>query len=634
MRDLPKLKLTLTAPEKFGNLAEKIDSNIRRTMAEDLITLIKIDETSMSPWLGKAKGYLDKMEAERAEAQSREQQGAGEEDPPSTEMTLSAVVQFSARATGALLGEPDLAKASETGSEPLAAWVSTQLRTKDPNWILDTDPLVVHMSVTGLAWRKRAFEEYDKVFHSHFLPCTDVIVNSNVRNIERAPRITHQFERYPYEIERSIERKHWVDYDPIFDEADPQKPKQFYEIDAWLDLDHDGIDEPWTVVISRDDFAEVVKIAPRWSKKTVVDNRDELFFNPIRRFYPYRFLPDPKGGFFPMGFGKLLSRVESAADSLLTSITDTAKSEAQNGGVMSGSGVGLSDSVVLKNNEITTLPMDGAPLANRFQAFPVKSVSAGSVTILEKIMTLADRLSGSLNLLENAPASMSATLAKGIIDGGQQVQSAVHRRMCASLTQEIHMFVQMADAYNQLPNGVQATTVSGVAVTADPQLATEMQRAALASIYMELIKQALEGVPWSMQELQLRITQVLRLPNGEKLIGQPKSPEASPWEKMQGFIGLQKQQNEKIKITGAVAVQLTQALLNMVNAAGGMQNNQAALLTMAQLEKAVQEMMEGAGNASNGLDGMAAQPGNSNANQLPPPPPGGNSADVPGGQLG
>lgn len=634
MRDLPKLKLTLTAPEKFGNLAEKIDSNIRRTMAEDLISLIKIDETSMGPWLGKAKGYLDKMEAERAEAQSREQQGAGEEDPPSTEMTLSAVVQFSARATGALLGEPDLAKASETGSEPLAAWVSTQLRTKDPNWILDTDPLVVHMSVTGLAWRKRAFDEYDKVFHSHFLPCTDVIVNSNVRNIERAPRITHQFERYPYEIERSIERKHWVDYDPIFDEADPQKPKQFYEIDAWLDLDHDGIDEPWTIVISRDDFAEVVKIAPRWSKKTVVDNRDELFFNPIRRFYPYRFLPDPKGGFFPMGFGKLLSRVESAADSLLASITDTAKSEAQNGGVMSGSGVGLSDSVVLKNNEITTLPMDGAPLANRFQAFPVKSVSAGSVTILEKIMTLADRLSGSLNLLENAPASMSATLAKGIIDGGQQMQSAVHRRMCASLTQEIHMFVQMADAYDQLPKGVQATTVSGVAVTADPQLATEMQRAALASIYMELMKQASEGVPWSMQELQLRITQVLRLPNGEKLIGQPKSPEASPWEKMQGFIGLQKQQNEKIKITGAVAVQLTQALLNMVNAAGGMQNNQAALLTMAQLEKAVQEMMEGAGNASNGLDGMAAQPGNSNANQLPSPPPGGDGADVPGGQPG
>ena len=132
----------------------------------------------------------------------------------------------------ALLGEPDLAKASEPGGEGLAAWVSSQLRTKDPNWTLDTDPLVVHMSVTGLAWRKRSFNREDRVFHSYFRACTDVIINANVRAVERAPRITDQFERYPYEIERSIERGHWVDYDPQFDENDPQAPKRFYETDC------------------------------------------------------------------------------------------------------------------------------------------------------------------------------------------------------------------------------------------------------------------------------------------------------------------------------------------------------------------------------------------------------------------
>lgn len=632
MRDLPILKIDLKKPETFGNLAEKLDQAERRTLASDLIELIGIDEQSMSEWLGKAVGYLDKAEKEgNPHPQDREQEGAGEEAPPATEMTLSAVIQFSARATDALLGEPDLARASEPTGDKLAAWVSSQLRTIDPNWLLDTDPLVMHLAVTGLGWRKRDFDDDERVFHSHFCTCMEIILNANVRSIERAPRITHQFERYPYEIERTISRGKWIDYEPRYDEADNQAPKKFYECDAWLDLDGDGIDEPWTVTISRDDHAEVVRIRPRWSKKTVVDNDKELFFNPIRRFYPYRMLPDPKGGFFPMGFGKLLDRMEDAADDLLGSIVDTAKSEAENGGLLGGGGVGLPDKIELKGNRITTINTDGRPLSDMFQPFPVKSVSQGSVQTLTQLMTLGDRLAGTLNLMENAPASMTATLAKGIIDSGTQVQSAVHRRLVASMTQEFRMFVAMADAYDMLPEGISASDGGGIAVTADPQLATEMQRTALAGLYKELLEMPMFFNP---QKTGLRMLQTLRVPDPEELIAAPQAPQATPDEKMKGALGLMKQQTEKIKVTATAAVQFTQALKNMVEAAGGMQNNQMALLQMAQLEHQIQQLMQEAGNVGTGLDGMAQQPGNGGASGLPAPPQGGDGPDLSGGGAG
>jgi hypothetical protein len=620
---LPVLKFKLGEPEKFGNLAEKMNIADRRRLATDLIELIKVDETSMSTWLNEARGYLDTVTAQGSDAkpQDREQEGSNESEPPSTEMTLSAVIQFSARATDALLGEPDLAKASEPGGEALASWVSSQLRTEDPNWTLDTDPLVVHMSVTGLAWRKRRFNREDKVFHTWFRTCEDVIINTNVRSIERAPRVTDQFERYPYEIDRSIERGHWVDYEPQYDENDPQAPKKFYECDCWLDLDGDSIDEPWTVTISRDDFAEVVKIEPLWSKSTVIDTDEALYFNPIRCFYPYRFLPDPKGGFFPMGFGKLLARCENSADRLLASITDTAKSESENGGVMGGSRFGLPDKIELKGNRIVALPTDGMPLDKIFQAFPMKTVSPGSVQVLEKIMTLGDRLAGTLNLLENAPASMTATMAHGIIDNGAQVQSAVHRRMVASMTQEFRMFVQMAKAYDMLPDATKPANPSSVAVTADPQLATEMHRSALAGIYMQMIEAGAK-VPgsFSIPEAVKRFCETMRLPDPEKLLGPPPQPQATPKEKLDGAVALMKQKTENIKVTGSVAVQLTQALLNMVEAAGGMQNNQAALLVMAQLEHAVQQMIQEAGNAGSSMDGLAGQPGNGSTGPVSPTP--------------
>lgn len=632
MRELPVLKIDLKKPEDFGNLAEKLSVEERRTLAIDLIALIGIDETSMNEWLGKAKGYLDQLEDKGNSApQEREQDGAGDEPPPSTEMMLAAVIQFSAKATGAILGEPDLAKSSEPGGEALASWVSSQLRTKDPNWVLDTDPLIVHLGVTGLSWRKRDFDDDDRAFHSGFLPCTHVIINANVKAAERAPRITEDFERYPYEIERSIERGKWIDYEPKYDENDPQAPKRFYGMDAWLDLDGDGIEEPWTLIISRDDTPEVVRVRPRWSKKTVVDSEDALFFNPIQRFYPYKLFPDPKGGFFPMGFGRLLDRTESSADRLLASIVDTAKSESENGGVMAGGGFGVPDKVETKGNRITTIPTDGGPLANKFSAWPMKSVSAGSVTVLEKLMMLGDRLAGTLNVMENAPASMTATMAKGIIDDGTQIQSAAHRRLVASLTQELRMFVQMADAYGMLPQGVSASDGNGIAVTADPTLATEMQRSALIGMYFEFLKVPMVFAP---QEVAMRIALAARLPNPEKLIAPPVQPQATPDEKMKGMLGMMKHHNDKIKITGAVAVQLSQALLNMVKAAGGMQDNQSALLVMAQLEQAVKSMVEEAGNAGNGVDGVASASGNSSSGGGAPPPGGVDPASLSDGGSG
>ena len=618
--------LDIEKPEDFGNLAAKLDKEDRRQLAEYLIELIGIDERSMAPWLTEAKGYLDGLENNgNPMPQNREQAGSGEDaQPPQTDLTLSAVVQFAARATGQILGEPDLAKASEDdeGATKVAAWVSSQLRTTDQNWTVDTDPLVIHLAATGLAWRKRAFDDYDKRLHSNFLTVEEVIINANVRSVQRAPRITHQFERYPYEIDRSISRKHWVDYEPRYDEIDPQAPKRFFEVDLWIDFDGDDIDEPWTITLSRDDMPEVVRIRPRWSKKTVVNTDDVLFFKPIIRFFPYKFLPDPKGTFFPKGFGWLLHNVESSADRLLAAINDTAQSQSENGGVYGSGGFGMPDKIELKGNRATAIPTDGRPIQEMFMAFQPKQVTPGMVGILDKMITLGDRLAGTLNLLENAPASMTATMAKGIIDTGTQIQSAVHRRLVGSMTLEFRSLAAMGDAYGLLPDGLTAATADGIACTADPALATEMQRSALAGIYMELAKDPLTN--W--KECRLRLYRTLRLPNPEALLGSPPAaPEATPVERVQAAIDIEKARTERMKTQAAIAVSITQALKNLADAQAGVLDVRLATLQMLQLEAAVQTMLSEAQNAGSGFAGLVGTPGNPGTQGALPAPasPGG-----------
>jgi len=585
--DSPELNLDLQKPETFKNLAERLDETDRHRLAQYVIELVDIDETSMTDWLGKAEGYLEEVKADTNEAipQNREQQGSNEKSPSSTEIMMSAAVQFTARLTGAILSEPDLVKASEPGGEQLADWMSSQLRTTDPDWVNDTDPLTFHMSITGLAWRKRWFDDHDQIFRSTWLPCKDVIINANAKSLERVPRITHKIQKYPYEIIRSIEMGHWVEYNPRFDNIDPEDLQNFYEVDMGLDLDGDGQDEPYAVTLSLDDIPTVVKILPRWSKKTIVDTDKYLIFRPTRRYYAYRMIPNPEGGFFPYGFGWLLERIQMTADRLLGSISDTALTASENGGIAATGGIGLPDKIEVKGNRLNTINTDGRPISDVVSLFPSHDVSPGSVQVLDKILTLGDRLVGTLNMLENAPASMTATMARGIIDSGSQVAGAAHRRFIGEMTEEMRAFGRLASDMDQLPPGIDGK--GPIAVSADPQMATEMHRAATAQVYHDMLQMPMVFDP---QEAGLRFGQTLRLPQPDKLVKLMPPPQTSDVDKADIALKASKNEIDKITAKGKVILSIAQAIQALSQAGINATNAQLVALEVDKLNQAVTEL--------------------------------------------
>jgi hypothetical protein len=601
----PELKIDLKAPEKIENLAEKLDENQQRDIATNVLELVGIDKNSMSDWLGKAKGYLDSIDSDINESAPKDSAnaGSGNDQPPSTALTLSAVIQFTARITSALLSEPDLARASEPGGEALASWMSSQLRTVDPDWVTDTDPLVLHMAVTGLGWRKRWFDEHVGEYRSTWLPVEEVIVNANVKSLERAPRVTHDIKKYPYEILRSIQLGHWIDYQPRFDDIDPQELQEFYEVDMWLDMDGDGYDEPWTLTVSREDTPCVVKCTPRWSAKTVIDTKEMLIFRPSRRYYAYKMIPDPKGSFFPRGFGWLLNRIEKSADSLLASIDDTAKSSAQNGGIASIGGIGVPDKIELNNDTLTTIPTDGQKIGDVLSLFPAKQVSPGMIGTLDKVLTLGDRLAGTLNLLENAPASMTATLAKGILDNGAQVQNAVHRRLVGSITEELRAFAAMANASGHIPQGIDGN--SPIEVTADPNMATEMHRGVIAQAYHDMLKFPMVFNPF---EVGKRYAQTMRFPDPEKLMAPPMpKPQATPQEQSEFMLNTEKEKTARMKVQADAVLKVAQGMQALAETAAITGNLDGMRNYILQLEQAVGQMSN-ADSVGSGSPGMAQPP--------------------------
>jgi hypothetical protein len=617
----PKLKLNLKAPEDIGNLAEKLSESDCHQIADHVIELVKIDDRSMAEWLGKANGYLDDVDKDANQTMpgAGEQTGSGEDtQTASTSLILSSVIQATARIVGAVLSEPDLVKASEPGGEPLASWINSQLRTVDPDWVTDTDPLILHMCVTGLGWRKRWFDEHEGQFRSSFLNVNEVIINSNAKTLDRVPRITHKIEKYPYEIKRSIDMKHWIDYEPNFDDIDPQELQPFYETDMWLDLDGDDYDEPYTITVNLEDVPCAVKVLPRWTRKTIIDTKDMLVFRPVRRYYAYKMMPDPKGAFFPRGFGWLLSKTEHSADRLLSSIDDTAKLSSENGGIAATGGIGLPDKIELKGNRLTSINTDGRPINDVVSFFPTKQVTPGMFQSLDKLMTLGDRLAGTLNLLENAPASMTATLAKGIIDNGAQQHSAVHRRIIGSMTEEVRAFADMAYATDNLPDNIDGK--APVEITADPNMATEMHRGVVAQTYHDMLQLPMVFNPHAVA---LRYAETMRFPNPKDLIAPPPpEPTPLPAEKMEMSLNMEKEKTNRIKANAQSAMQLSQAVKALAEAAQTSTNIDLMRAQLAQLEKTMEALASDASSVGSSGQGMAGQP--------PVPPPQAGSPPTPG----
>lgn len=190
------------------------------------------------------------------------------------------------------------------------------------------------------------------------------------------------------------------------------------------------------------------------------------------------------------------------------------------------------------------------------------------------------------------------------------------------------MFAQMADAYGQLPDGVQASAADSIAITADPQLATEMQRAAAGNIYMGMLEHPQVFNPF---EAARRFLDIMRIPQPEKLLQQPQPPQLTPAEKAKALEAMQKAKTAHVQVMGKLAVDITTAIKNLVDANGGTVDTRVALLQAQQLEMIVQDLIQQSANNDAGPGDVAPQSGDPSPDSVPAQPPGGGGDAVPVG---
>jgi len=523
------------------NIAEDLDEEERGRIGDLVLSEFEIDERSNEEWTKTAREALE-LALQVPQAKNTPFAGASNVKYP---LVTVAALQFNARAYPAIVDGDNIVKAKVVGSDdgqpemdeqgqpvveqgpdgqPAPKWklepggkrakadriskhMSYQLTEEMEEWEEDTDTLLMQLPIVGTAFRKVYFAPTLGRNMSEMVAGPDVVVNRTTRSLETTPRLTHRIKLYPHEIQERQLAGLWLeDFEPgtVSDEGsgDDDAPHDFLEQHRLLDLDKDGYREPYIVTVHKD-TGKVVRIVANYGL-------DDIKMGPtkverIKRrdyFVKYGFIPDPKGGFYDIGFGQLLRSIGAAIDTTINQMLDAGHLQNAGGGFI-GSGVRLKKGFLeAQLGRYVTVESSGRTLRENIVNHEFPGPSAVLFNLLGLMIDAAKDITAVQDIMtgDGKDANQTATTTLALIEQGMKVFTAIYKRIYRSLKQEFKLLFRLNaehladEAYFTVldePKAIKREDYDesnyDICPQADPKLVTDMQRLARAQLLMTFL---------------------------------------------------------------------------------------------------------------------------------------------------
>lgn len=566
------------------NIADELDDDQLNKIGQLVVREFEIDDESRDEWL-KENEQAFKLAMQVAEKKTWPWPGAANVIFP---LMTVASVQFAARAYPAIVPGKDIVKGGVLGSDKgqpqmgpdgtpavkmeqgpdgqpqpqpiwqvppgakrqradkIASHMSWQLLHDMEDWEEDTDKLVHILPIAGCCFRKSYFDPSIGENVSELATAENVVINYWAKSVTRASRISEILWRYPHEIEEMIRMDVWLDQEFArssagdeggkIDAQDEDAPHEFIEQHRRLDLDEDGYAEPYIVTVHRQSL-KVVRIVARYDADGVMIKDGEVVrIKPVQYYTKYDFLPNPEGGIYGIGFGKLLSPLNHSVNTVLNQLIDAGTLSNTPSGFI-GRGLSMhSGSVKFKMGEFKVVNAPGARIRDAIVPMQFKEPSTVLFSLLGLLIEAARDVASIKDVLtgETNAATMQPTTLMGLVDQGLQVFTGIYKRVHRSLGKELDKLYRLNRIYLEdasgFPNDDGWTEISredyndDVAVypISDPKQVSSLQKMARA----ELLR-SYQGDPLIDQmEIRRRTLDAADIPDAEDLLvkEQPENP--------------------------------------------------------------------------------------------------------------
>lgn len=461
----------LQAWQDSDNIASELADDVLSAMAARAIDEYTIDKASRADWENEAQLAMEAV-LQKPEVKNYPFEKASNIKFP---ILTSAALQFGARSYPAMVPGDRIVKVKVVGPDPMGLkqaraervglHMSYQLTKQMDGWEDETDTMCHQLPVLGDGFKKVYRDVENGRNRSDFISAMNVVVNQTAKSLRDAPRITHEIELYPYQIEERIRGETFLDFeygssggtggiprpDGTTDSPnDSDAPHVFLEQHRFEDLDGDGLREPWIVTVHKDS-GKCVRVVANYDLAKARVREDGVIVRIPRRdyFVHFPFLPDPNGGFYGVGFGRLLRSIGEAVNTSLNQIIDAAHLQNAGGGFL-GSGMNLKKATIrIAMNEWTQLNVPGKNIRDAIVPHDFHGPSPVLFQVLgllidagKQIASVQDVLTGDAHAQTMQPTTLLA-----LIEQGLKVFTSIIKRLFRSLAREFHLLYGLNRRY-------------------------------------------------------------------------------------------------------------------------------------------------------------------------------------------
>lgn len=504
----------------------------------------------------------------------------------------TAAMQFAARAYPTLVpSDGKVVKCQVIGKDPtgektnraerVSTHMSYQVMHQMCGWEEDMDKLLLALPIAGTAFKKTYWDAGKQQNVSKLIFPKLLVVNYYAKSLEDAERLTEIVYLSKRQVKERQNKKIYLDVelpDPSSkideDEThqryssvdDDTAPYTILEQHTYLDLDDDGYAEPYIVTMDYDSET-ILRVVPRYNADMVmIDEKDKVISIVSKHYYTkYSFIPNPDGGFYDIGFGRLLGPLNEAANTLINQLTDAGSlSNLQSGFIGKGLRIRMGETR-FSPGEWKSVNAVGDDLKKQIFPMPVREPSEVLFKLLDLLLKSGKELASVAEIFvgkmpgQNTPA----TTTMATIEQGMKVFTAVYKRVYRSLTSEFKKIYLLNREYMNpeeyisiLDDNAQQqdyeASEDDIIPGADPTAVSTQEKQAKVKSLLELLQLGTID-PMAVTKMYLEAHDI---PNPEQMMKQPSPPPPDP--KMEAMQAKAQLDQQKAQTDMAIAQQKAQ----------------------------------------------------------------------------
>ena len=568
------------------NLAQDLTEEQLIKIGKDVVSGYETDLDSRKPWEKDLKNWTELALQVSSEKTYPWPNAANIKYP----LLATAAMQFAARAYPTLVpSNGQVVKCKVVGSDPsgektnradrISTHMSYQILEQMEGWEEDMDKLLIALPISGTCFKKTYWDTSKQQNCSKLVLPKSLIVNYWTRTLEDAERVTEVF----YLSRRKVKERQNLGIFLDVELGDPQSPEEevtssvntsfqisgdmddttpytILEQHTYLDLDEDGYAEPYVITVDFDSQT-VLRIVPRFTQNDVlVDEKQKVAsITPTQYYTKYGFIPNPDGGFYDIGFGRLLGPLNNSANTIINQLVDAGSlSNLQAGFIGKGLRIKMGQER-FQPGEWKAVNAVGDDIKKQVFPLPVREPSQVLFNLLDLLLKSGKELASVAEIFvgkmpgQNTPAT--TTMAS--IEQGMKVFTAVYKRIYRSLTNEFRKIYKLNREYmnpeeyiSVLDEPVQQEDYKGpeddIIPGADPSAVSSQEKQARIQQVMQLLQLGTIN-PMAATVMYLEAHDI---PQAEiqKLIMQPQPKSDPKVEAMQAKaqVDAQKAQNDML----------------------------------------------------------------------------------------